>query len=141
MSQDGKKTGGCLCGGVRFHIREPISGYGACHCDMCRRWAGGPYLATDCGTDVTFEGEANIGRFKSSEWAERGFCKICGSNLFYRITGSGQYLMSVGTFDNQDGLQMKSQVFIDEKPDGYDFANETRNMTGEEVFALYAPKT
>ena len=140
MSEDGKKSGGCLCGSVRFDLDEAITSFGACHCDMCRRWTGGPYLATDCGKGVRFEGEENIGRFKSSDWAERGFCKICGSSLFYFIIPSGDYLMAVGAFDDQDGLDMTSQVFIDEKPDCYGFANETKLMTGEEVFALYAPK-
>jgi len=140
MSDNGKKTGGCLCGAVRFELDEAISSFGACHCDMCRRWTGGPYLAKDCGDSVRFEGEENIERYKSSDWAERGFCRKCGSSLFYFVVPSGHYIMSMGAFDDQDGLQMKSQVFIDEKPDSYDFANETKNMTGEEVFALYAPE-
>ena len=42
---------------------------------------------TDCGTDVIFEDESAIGVFESSEWAERGFCKSCGTALFYRLRG------------------------------------------------------
>ena len=53
---------------------------------------------------------------------------------------SGEYMMSAGTFDDQSKQSMAIQVFIDEKPDGYDFANETKTMTGEELFALYAPE-
>ena len=30
------------------------------------------------------------------------------------------------------------QVFIDEKPDYYSFANETKDMTGQELFAMFA---
>lgn len=140
MSDNGKMSGGCLCGGVKFKVDDPITGFSACHCKTCRRWTSGPLLASNCGENVHFEGEENIGRFKSSDWAERGFCKICGSNLFYFLVPSGLYMMSVGAFDVQDGLNMKSQVFIDEKPDCYDFANDTKCLTGEEVFALFAPK-
>ncbi|NIT13149.1 MAG: GFA family protein, partial [Candidatus Dadabacteria bacterium] len=52
---------------------------------MCRKWCGGPLMAVNCGTDVTFEGEDNITVYDSSSWAERGFCSGCGSHLFYRL--------------------------------------------------------
>ena len=107
---------------------------------MCRRWGGGPLLAVDCGTDVSIEGEEHVGTFSSSEWAERGFCKSCGTHLFYRLRESGQYIMPVGLFDEAGApVNFDHQIFIDEKPEYYAFANETRNMTGAEVFAMYAP--
>lgn len=137
MSDQGKKTGGCLCGAVRFEVEEPVTDFGACHCSMCRKWAGGPSLATHNSPNVTFTGEENLERYQSSDWAERGFCKVCGSNLFYHLKPDGEYFMMAGAFDDDSGLEMVSQVFIDEKPDGYAFANETRNMTGAEIFALF----
>lgn len=133
------QTGRCLCGNVKFTIRESDDEVGACHCDMCRRWSGGPLLVLDCGKAIEFEGEEHIVRYKSSDWAERGFCGTCGSNLFYFLTTGNQYFVSAGALDNQSGLKFATQVFIDEKPGYYDFANQTRMMTGAELFALYAP--
>lgn len=78
--------------------------------------------------------------FSSSPWAERAFCAKCGTNLFYRLKESGQHLISVGIFDDTEGLTFDSQVFIDEKPSFYEFSNKTTNMTGAEIFAIYAPK-
>jgi len=68
------------------------TGVGACYCGMCRRWGGGPLLAVDCGTSVRLTGEEHVGVFASSKWAERGFCKQCGSHLFYRLKQNGQYI-------------------------------------------------
>jgi hypothetical protein len=96
-------------------------------------------MAVDCGTDVSFEGEENISTFSSSEWAERGFCKKCGSNLFYRLKESGQTIMTAGLFDDEGRFVFEEQIFIDEKPAYYRFANETKDLTGAEVFAKYAP--
>lgn len=48
--------------------------------------------------------------------------------------------MGLGTLDNPDGVVLKQEIFIDEKPDGYAFAGETAKMTGAEVFAMFAPK-
>lgn len=137
---DGKtQTGRCLCGKVTFTVTEPVSEVGACHCGMCRRWTGGVLFAVDCGQAVEFEGEEHIVRYRSSDWAERAFCGTCGSNLFYRLVESGQIILAAGALDDQSGLKFTDQIFIDEKPDWYAFANETKTMTGAEVFALYAP--
>ena len=86
----------CVCGAVR--ARAPIGDkhVGACHCETCRRWGGGPSMMLDCGTDVHFEGEKHITVYVSSDWAERGFCKACGSHLFYRLRESGQTFMPAG---------------------------------------------
>ncbi len=131
--------GSCLCGAVRISATVAATNAGACHCGMCRKWAGGPLLVADCGSAVRFEGSGSISVYDSSDWAERGFCSKCGSHLFYRLKKEGRYEVPVGLFD--DGAQwiFDTQIFVDEKPPYYSFANQTRNLTGAEVFALFAP--
>ena len=131
-------SGGCLCGAVRFTAMPPSREIAVCHCSMCRKWSAGPFLAIDGGT-LNIDDESNLGIYRSSEWAERGFCKRCGSPLFYRLVGKEQYYVSAEAFDDRSGLTLTTQIFIDEKPPYYDFANQTRNMTGAEVFAAFAP--
>ncbi len=133
-------SGHCLCGAIKIKVAGVNTNFGACHCDMCRRWVGGPFLAMDCGTEVSFEGEENIGVYDSSDWAERGFCKQCGSHLFYRLKQNQQTMMPPGLFEPIGDITFDHQVFIEEKPAYYDFANKTQNMTGEECFAAFAPK-
>lgn len=93
-------------------------------------------LAVDCGTEVVFENQDGVQNYESSAWAERGFCKSCGTHLYYRLKGNGQYIIPAGLFEDQD-LSFDHQIFIDEKPHYYDFANKTETMTGAEVFAKY----
>jgi hypothetical protein len=139
MAETTSRTGRCLCGGVSFtaDIVEPH--VSSCHCSMCRRWAGGVLLAIDCANGVDFHGAENITRYRSSDWAERAFCNICGSSLFYRLIEQDLTIMVADAFDLQDDFKLTGQVFIDEKPTYYDFANDTKNMTGEEVFGMFAP--
>jgi len=129
--------GGCLCGAVK--VRATASPHmGACHCTMCRTWSGGPYMALDAGETARFEGEESIAVFKSSAWAERGFCRTCGTHLFYRVQQSGQTLLPPGLVDDHDArLTFDHQVFIDKKPDLYSFANETVDMTEADIFAKF----
>lgn len=140
MSEVREKRGHCLCGAVQIVARQASTSVGVCHCSMCRRQCSGPFMEIDCGTDVSIEGADNITLYSSSPWAERAFCAKCGTNLFYRLKESGQHMMSVGIFNDTEGLTFDSQVFIDEKPSFYDFSNKTTNMTAAEVFAKYAPK-
>jgi hypothetical protein len=135
----GTKKGSCLCGVVQIAAQAVSGSIGACHCTMCRKWGGGPLMATECGTEVSFAGEENITVFNSSDWAERGFCKQCGSHLFYRLKHSGEYFMPAGLFEDDEGFELTHQVFIDQKPSWYAFANETEDMTAQEVFEKYAP--
>ncbi len=137
MSEKMDVSGKCLCGAVSFSAKIAEPHVGACHCAMCRRWGSGPFMEVDCGTDVTYEGAGNISTFSSSDWAERGFCSTCGSNLFYRLKESGQTMMAVGLLDDDGGLDLKGQVFIDEKPPYYSFAEKTEELTGAEVFAMF----
>ena len=138
MSEKQKLTGSCLCGAVKFSGEANDLDVAACHCDMCRRWSAGPFMEITC-EQIRFEGKESIGRIRSSEWAERGFCKECGSNLFYHIVGTDDYQMSVGLLDDQSKLRFSLQVFTDSKPSFYAFSNNTKMMTGAEVAAAYAP--
>jgi hypothetical protein len=139
MSELAASKGSCLCKAVSISAKTISHKVGACHCSMCQKWAGGPLMMVDCRNDVSFEGEENVAVFNSSEWAERGFCKQCGSHLFYRLKERNQYFMPVGIFESIEPFILDQQIFIEEKPEYYCFANETENITGAEVFAMFAP--
>ena len=134
-----KGKGQCLCGAVKFTETDIRNNVEACHCGLCRRWGGGPLMVVSCGTGVAFEGGENITVYNSSDWAERGFCKKCGSHLFYRLKEINEYQMPVGLVNNQEGFNFNLQVYIDRKPPFYCFANKTSEMTEAEVIEKYAP--
>ncbi len=135
MEESQKGSGSCLCGAVSFKAEAVAQHVGACHCGMCVNWGGGPLLAVDCGSDISFSDESSINRYQSSQWAERGFCKSCGTHLFYHLKGADRYMVPAGLFDDKSGFTLHHQIFTDKKPGFYDFANDTENMTEAEVFA------
>lgn len=57
--------------------------------------------------------------------------------LFWRLQAGGMIAVSSGLFDDTDDLNFDHQIFIDTKPTWYTFANETKDMTGAEVFAMF----
>jgi hypothetical protein len=132
-----ESKGSCLCGAVKFTAKQMGKNVCACHCDMCRKWGGAPFMEVECGSDVLFEGEESITVFDSSSWAERGFCSRCGSHLFYRLKQNNQHMIPVGLFTDDKSFVFNRQVFIDEKPTFYSFTNKTEEVTGAEIFAKY----
>ncbi len=134
-------NGSCLCGKIKISADSMNTHAATCHCSMCRKWSGGPLMVVDCGTDVSFSNQEHIKIYNSSDWAERGFCGECGSHLFYRLKENNQHFMPVGLIDSYNQFIFDHQIFIDDKPDYYSFANETTNMTGEEVFAQFSNPT
>lgn len=137
MSETMPSGGQCLCGAVTVHVEVDKAHVDACHCSICRRWGGGPFLGVGAQGGVRFDGEGDISVYSSSDWAERGFCKHCGTHLFYRLKGGQHYALPAGLIEGDLAWTMTEQIFIDEKPSWYDFANETHNMTGAEVFEKY----
>jgi len=98
---DMDRTGKCMCGAVTYTAKGLKAELSACHCGMCRRWTGGPLLSAT-SKDVAWEGEDKIQTFKSSDWAERAFCSVCGSALFYRVTADGPHHGMVAVAENLD---------------------------------------
>jgi hypothetical protein len=132
-------SGGCLCGAVRFAADDVETHYHACHCGMCRRWSGGaPFFATEARA-LRFTGEEHVQRYTSSSWAERGFCRTCGTHLFYFLKPAGTYALSVGTFDDQAAFRLAREICIDRKPDGYALAGDRPRLTEAEAFAQFTP--
>lgn len=133
-----ERKGSCLCGAVRVVAKTTSSGISVCHCKMCRQWGGGPFFAAECESDANFEGFEHICIFKSSDWAERGFCRKCGTHLFYRLEQDGHYAIPVGLFEDSDDWTLAEQIFVDAKPSFYSFSEKTTDLTGEEAFARYS---
>ena len=98
-------------------------------------------MEVDCGPEVSFAGAENISLYQSSQWAERGFCKQCGTHLFYRLKEDNLHMIPVGLLDVDDiEFTFKEQVFIEEKPAFYSFSNDTKNSICDESIAAFLAK-
>ncbi len=137
MSTTRSMQASCLCGAVTVVAAAASQAVEACHCTMCRQWGGGPFLVVDCGSEVDFEGAESLAVYPSSEWAERGFCSSCGTHLFYRFTQENHYMLPAGLLGDSSEFEFVRQVFVDQKPAWYCFANSTAMLTEEQAVAEY----
>jgi hypothetical protein len=71
MSSQKIYCGRCLCGAVRFTAAPEKAEMAICHCGMCRRWAGGVFMAVDCSQKFEIEDDRHLGLYQSSPWGQR----------------------------------------------------------------------
>jgi hypothetical protein len=116
-----KTTGGCLCGGVRYEIDGPLAPPSACHCGQCRRSHGALGLYTLAPSErYKIKGDRNLAWFESSPGIRRGFCRVCGSKLFWERIGSGQLDVTMGSIDPPSGLKIVKHIHLKDAGDYYD---------------------
>lgn len=118
-------TGGCLCGAIRYEASaEPVRGV-ICHCSMCRRHSGAPALAF-----VHFPREAfhwlgrEPQRYRSSAFAERGFCSVCGSTIsMHEEAIADRVQVTVGSLDEPDRVKIDDHVWVSEQIEWFEIVD------------------
>ncbi len=116
-----ERTGGCLCGAVTYRVAGPMRPVVACHCGQCRKASGHHVAATSAARKVV-EISGEVTWYQSSETARRGFCGVCGSNLFWDGPGSNLSI-SAGTIDGETGLSLVGHIYCADKGDYYEIAD------------------
>jgi hypothetical protein len=110
-------SGGCLCGGVRFELTEPVREAGYCHCTRCQKRTGGgsSYQARiDGRTFRLLEGEELIGSWLPPTGGfEKCFCRECGAHLFSRNPADPtQMSIRMAAFDGDPGVRASWHAFV-----------------------------
>jgi len=110
------RSGGCLCGAVRYHIAGPLRPVVMCHCSQCRRQTGHVMAATAARrTDFQLLASSELKWYDSSPTARRGFCGRCGSTLFWEASGRDYISIAAGTLDDSRGLEIACHIYVADK--------------------------
>jgi hypothetical protein len=133
-----KRSGQCLCGAVSFTAKVGGS-IQACHCAQCQRWTGGgPYLAA-AASDVRISGSEKMATYHASAWGERVKCGTCGSTLYWRMQGEEPRSIAAGLLDDQSGLSVTEEIFVDFRPAWLPpFEGATQSTEAQELAKLDA---
>lgn len=130
-------NGHCLCGGVTVRVGERHDPrIGACHCRLCQRWSGGLFL---CFNADEVQVMGHVARYRSSPFAERAFCQVCGTHLWMREVGEtgeaavdAPYELMPGLFDEARDWPLRSEIYTDRAIAGLRLAGDHRRATRAE---------
>jgi hypothetical protein len=116
--------GSCMCGAVRYEVKGPLREVIGCHCTQCRKQTG-HYMAATAADLKRFRiiKDEGLRWYRSSETAERGFCQICGSTLFWQGAGRDYVAIAAGTLDGETGLSIAGHIFCADKGDYYEITD------------------
>jgi len=125
MSNEAKQiTGGCLCGAVRYQISGPLRDVVNCHCSMCQKLHGvfGAHSKA-MKNDITIIEGSGLKWYRTSGIAQRGFCRECGSSLFWKPDEQDATGILAGSLDQPTGLNTIGHIFVGEKADFYEISD------------------
>jgi len=127
-----RAAGHCLCGAVRYRVFAPLRPVSACHCSQCRRQHGalGSYSGGLPVESVVIEGTAHLRWYQSSASARRGFCGRCGAKLFWQALDQRTIDIAVGSLDQPTGLALAQHIFVADKGDYYEIADDLPKFPG-----------
>lgn len=124
-SEKGQVSGGsCLCEAVRYRVTGPLRPVIACHCVQCRK-AYSNFAAFSAARrgELKIENPESVTWFESSPGVRRGFCRYCGSSLFWDCDGLGYVSVSAGTLDQPSGLSLHHHIYVADKGDFYEIGD------------------
>jgi hypothetical protein len=106
-----KLTGKCMCGAVAFEFRADREDVTECHCGQCRSWSGHRWASLN----APFESL----KIKKGDYARRGFCKTCGSSLFWHAEKLDDYkhriAIAAGTIQPGAPMALSEHIFVADK--------------------------
>jgi hypothetical protein len=105
------RTGGCLCGSVRYQTRWPPLMLGVCHCRHCQRQAGSAFSLVAAVSRAGLESSGALTVYDDGSDAGRPvyrkFCGKCGAPVFTETpdaVAQGMVFIKAGTLDEAKDL-------------------------------------
>ncbi|MGH7046411.1 MAG: GFA family protein [Stellaceae bacterium] len=112
------RTGGCLCGRVRYEsVGGPIFSL-LCHCRDCQHQSGGAYIAAmrvpAAGFRLTRgEPRLHVSMSDAGNEVTRAFCGDCGCPLYIRVSARADIVgLRVGSLDDPGEFRPEADIFV-----------------------------
>lgn len=124
-----KLSGKCLCGAVAFEFLADELEMNACHCSQCRVWSGHIWASLNVlAASLRFpKGEEALAWFRSSDYARRGFCRECGSSLFWHADKLDDHkhriAVAAGAVEPGAPVRLTEHIFVADKAAYYDIGD------------------
>ncbi len=121
MSETAHKTGGCLCGQIRYTMTAEPQVCVTCHCKNCQKQAGTALSiiigVPEDAVEITGEVKTYNDTGDSGATVRRQFCGTCGSPVFTRLEQPGMMFIKAGSLDDTSDLNPAFHCYTKSKQD------------------------
>jgi hypothetical protein len=127
--------GGCFCGVIRYETGGVPFNETVCHCSICRRTTGAPFVGWFSVPRSEFRFlQGTPTRFRSTDKATRTFCPRCGTQLTFESDDLLDELdVTTSSLDEPQRVQPRDHIHTSSKlgwvtlADGLPEYREARN--------------
>ncbi len=118
--KDEKLKGGCICGKVRYHLKEQPLFTQACHCKDCKVLNGSSYVVNSSVLEnaLIVEGEVSSTEIKAGSGAlcKTYFCTKCGTFIYADYDLAVKRLtLRTKTLDSSEKFPPQAHIFTKDK--------------------------
>jgi hypothetical protein len=112
-------TGGCLCGAIRYRYEGALGAAFNCHCSICRRSAGAPFVAWMTLNRASLSFDKGTPKYRAStKDGRRGFCPDCGTQLFFVFDSEPELIYStVASHDRPNETPPRTDIYVQDRLD------------------------
>jgi hypothetical protein len=122
-------TGGCLCGAIRYRASEAPQWASYCHCGMCRKVSGAPFMGFVEFPARTLQWtQGQPAQYHSSDGVIRRFCSTCGSSLTFEA--DGLVFISLGSLDSPEHVVVERHCYTKDRLPGIVLADGLPQFPG-----------
>ena len=104
--------GGCQCGAVRYELAAPPDAACVCHCRMCQKASGQPFMAFARAPQGLSWTRGTPAIYRSSSVAQRAFCRDCGTPLTIQYDNGALHIL-IGTLDDPAAVEPTFQCGVE----------------------------
>jgi len=112
-------TGGCLCGAVKFSLRDKFREFYLCHCKQCRQFTGSAFasnIITAIDNIDWVSGQDKITIFDHpSRSFSKAFCESCGSALPFVNKSKTSLIVPAGSLNEWPEIKPQANIFVSEE--------------------------
>lgn len=122
-----------MCGDVQYEVHGPIRDVIACHCEQCRRASGHFVAATAAHPEhLIITKDNGLSWYEGTRSIRRGFCRRCGSTLFFDHGSAYPTGIAAGSLDDSDGVTLAVHIWTDEAGSYYEIPGDAPKFTSGE---------
>ena len=123
MSHPNTIDGQCICGSVRYRVRENMAAFKLCYCSFCQKASGSAHVANAFTTPDQIEwleGKNMLTTFDvPNSQVRRVFCRNCGTTLPFETQNGKILIVPVGSLSCPPSQPVKAIVGWSSRPAWY----------------------